>query len=85
MCWFKFIRGVKYDNIKNNYAFNNIPILRIPYIYEPKKDRHKIKTLISEFVTTKIIPQEIVDFYKNNSPTNYAEYAAKYNAIKREN
>ena len=44
---------------------NNIPLLRIPYIYDVVKDKDKIEKFINDFIQTKEIPLEISDFYKN--------------------
>ena len=67
------------DNIKNEYAFsNNIPLLRIPYIYDHQKNRYKIESLILEFINTKRIPQEIIDFYSQFEFSNYVECVNKY-------
>lgn len=71
---------VKNDNTKNKYAFShNVPLLRIPYTYHIIKDENKIRTLVLEFIETKIIPQEIIDFYSRFEFSNYAEYAKNHN------
>ncbi len=54
------------DSIKNTFCKdNNIPLLRIPYIYDVVKDKDKIEKFINDFIQTKEIPLEISDFYKN--------------------
>ncbi len=71
---------INYDNIKSDYAFaNDIPLLRIPYIYDAVKDKVKIQTFILEFIETKMIPQEIIDFYSQFEFSTYAEYAKEHN------
>ena len=62
------------DNIKNKYCLdNNIPILRIPYIYDIFLDKDKIEQIILKFITTKQVPKEIIDFYAKYKFSNYVE------------
>ena len=59
----------KKDNIKTKYCRNNNKLLlRIPYIYDSKKDKDKIIEIVLDFIKTKRISQEIIMFYerKNN-------------------
>lgn len=68
------------DNLKTNYCFdNNIPLLRIPYIYDPNKDRNKIEQLILDFIQTKQVPQEIIDFYSQFDFSDYGKILQKQN------
>jgi hypothetical protein len=60
------------DNRKTLYAFeNNMQLLRIPYIYDDNPD--KIKSFILEFLETKKVPQDILDFYAKFKFSNYVE------------
>ena len=73
-----FEKRIEIDNKKNKYAFeNNIPLLRIPYTYF--KEELKMEALLLDFIRTRIIPKEIIDFYKQYEFSNYAELAEKYN------
>lgn len=75
---FKLTR--KHDNIKNNFCKNNnISIFRIPYIYDSFKDKQKIESLVIEFIKTKIVPQEILDFYSKYKSNNYVKCAIELN------
>ena len=71
------------DNVKNDFCLKHtLLILRIPYTYNPDTEKEKIKQLIVDFINTRKVPQEIIDFYdqyKNNN--NYAEIARKLNAL----
>ena len=69
---------IKIDNKKNTYVFeNDIPLLRIPYTYF--KEELKMEALVLDFIRTRTIPKEIIDFYKQYEFSNYAELAEKYN------
>lgn len=76
------------DNLKNQYCLEQyipIPILRIPYTYNSDTDREKIATLVKEFIETRKVPQEILDFYKpykESIGSNYYDIATKMNEIK---
>lgn len=60
-----FEKRVLHDNIKNQYCKdNNLYLLRIPYIYDTVSNRGKIKQLVLDFIQTKQVPDEIVEFYK---------------------
>ena len=64
----------KHDNIKNKYCVNNnIPLLRIPYIYDPVVDKNKIEEMVLEFIRTRKVPQEILDFYAKHKFSNYVD------------
>lgn len=81
-----FQSGVKHDNMKNQYAQDkNISLLRIPYIYDPVKDKEKIKNFVCNFVKTQIIPSEILDFYKNIKHSNYYDCMIKLQAKRNVN
>ena len=69
------------DNIKNQFCLEQkIPILRIPYTYNPDTEKEKIKSMIKDFIETRKIPQEIIDFYEQyKESNNYAEIARKIN------
>lgn len=68
----KFKLTKKHDNIKNKYCKdNNISLLRIPYIYDPNVDKNQIEEIVLEFIKTKIVPQEIKDFYAKHKFSNY--------------
>lgn len=71
-------KRINVDNRKNKCAFeNDIPILRIPNKYF--KDELKMEALVMDFIRTRIIPKEIIDFYSQYEFSNYAELAEKYN------
>jgi len=66
-----------HDCIKNIFCKNNdIVLLRIPYIYDPVKDKEFIEKLVMNFIEYKEIPQAILDFYRDNSESNYYELFA---------
>ena len=83
-----FEERVRRDNVKNQYCSNlltPIPILRIPYTYNPNTDSYKIGLLVKEFIETRKVPQEILDFYKpykDSIGSNYYDIATKMNEIK---
>ena len=61
-----------HDNIKNIFAFNNnMPLLRIPYTYDTIKNRNRIEKIVLDFIETKKIPQEIIDYYAEFDFSNY--------------
>ena len=63
-----------HDCLKNKYCHDKgMIILRIPYIYDPLKDREKIIKIVKSFLETGRIPIEVMNFYKNNSESNYYE------------
>ena len=73
---FKVLRN--HDNTKNKYcAENDIPLLRIPYIYDPQRDQTKIEAIVRGFVEMGHIPDEIIDFYKQQPVNNYYEFVIK--------
>ena len=73
-----FEKRIIIDNEKNKYAFkNDIPLLRIPYTYFT--DELKMEALLMDFIRTRVIPKEIIDFYREYEFSNYAELAEKYN------
>lgn len=75
-----FNKMVLHDNQKNDFCLkNNIAILRIPHIYDPKKDKKKIQQMVRDFISTKNVPQEIINFYEKYDFNNYAEVARKLN------
>lgn len=79
--YFKGKKGLKdtvaRDTIKNQYCKdNNMLLLRIPFIYDPGKNKTEIEQLITDFIDTKKIPSEIFDFYKGYQG-NYAELFEK--------
>ena len=73
----------KKDNLKNDYCLRKgIPLLRIPYTYNPDTEKEKIEQMVLNFIETRKVPPEIIDFYdqyKENN--NYAEIARKLNAL----
>lgn len=84
---------VKHDNIKNEYCTDNgyygnarIPILRIPYIFSPNTEKDKIEKLVLDFIETRQVPKEILDFYKpykESIGSNYYDIATKMNEIEK--
>ena len=69
-----FSGRIKRDNIKNQYtSTHQIPLLRIPYIYDTARGRPKIEQFVLEFIQTKQVPQEILDYYKQFEFSNYVE------------
>lgn len=78
----KFEERVRRDNLKNKFALeNNIPILRIPYIYHPVKDKQKIESLILDFIKTRKVPSEILAYYEQYEFSNYARIANELNSL----
>ncbi len=72
---------IRKDNIKTEYAFKHMkPLLRIPYVYDAEKDKEKIAQLLKDFIRTRKIPQEIIDFYQQFEFSNYAKLASEWNA-----
>ena len=68
---------IEHDNSKNVHCLNNnMILLRIPWIYE---NSDKLEPLILDFLSTKQIPQEIIDFYAQYDFSNYAEIAKEMN------
>ena len=64
----------KHDNLKNEYCKNNnIALLRIPYIFDTNVDKDKIVNMVFEFIKTKKVPQEILDFYGKHKFSNYVK------------
>lgn len=62
----------KHDKIKNLYCKDNhISILRIPYTYDPVVDKSKIENMVTDFIKTNQVPQEILDFYAKIPHSNY--------------
>lgn len=60
------------DSTKNKYcAENNIPLLRIPYTFEPQRDQEKIEVMVREFINEGKIPNEILNFYKQRPGNTY--------------
>jgi len=73
---------IESDTKKNLFALDNqIPILRIPYIYLPGRDKEKIENFIKNFLFTKQVPQEIIDFYSKYEFSNYPDVARKLNEM----
>ncbi len=69
-----------HDNIKNSFCReNDIPILRIPYTYDSVVDKQKIESLILDFIKTKTVPQEILDYYSQFKFSNYVECVEELN------
>ncbi len=83
----KHLIQVKNDIQKNSFCLENqIPILRIPYIYDPIVHKDVIVKLVMEFIQNKIVPREILDYYKEYPENNYVESAVELNEIvKRHN
>lgn len=68
----------KHDIIKDNFcADNNIPLLRIPYIYDAKKDKKEITKIIQDFVEYGIVPIKIKAFYESEGRTSYISLLSK--------
>lgn len=65
-----------HDNIKSKYCRENgIPLLRIPYIYDPQRDRGKIEAMVRDFVRDGKIPDEVVGFYRQQPGNIYVTCA----------
>ena len=81
----KFEERVKRDNAKNEYCLKRkMPILRIPYIYDVIKEKDKIEGIVKEFIRTRKVPQEILDFYepfKESIGSNYFDVASELNRL----
>ena len=72
----------KHDCMKNNFCKeNNIPILRIPYTYDPVIDKQKIELLVLDFIKTKTVPQEILDYYSKYKFSNYVKCVLELNKL----
>ena len=72
--------NIKRDSLKNQFCLdNNVKILRIPYIYDIKKDKEKIKKLITDFIKTRKVPENILEFYKQFKFHNYYQIATELN------
>lgn len=69
-----------HNNLKNSFCKNNnIPILRIPYIYSTVMDKEYFKTLVLDSIKTKTVPQEILDYYSQYKFSNYVECVKEFN------
>ena len=75
-----FEKRIKYDNLKNNYCLKKgFALLRIPYIYEPQKDLEQYKKLILDFLSSKVVPDFIIDYYEQYKFSNYSSVARVLN------
>ncbi len=83
--WFNvtpFEKRILNDNLKNIYGFeHDLPILRLPYSYDVKRDKLKVVSLIHDFIRTKRIPQEIINFYALYNFSNYSKLAISWNKL----
>ena len=78
-----FEKRVTIDNIKNEYAFERKkPLLRIPYIYDVIKHSRMIEHFLMNFIKTRQIPKEIIDFYSQFCFSNYGTLATHWNSKK---
>ena len=76
-----FEKRVTVDNIKNEYAFERKkPLLRIPYIYDVIKHSRMIEHFLMNFIKTRQIPKEIIDFYSQFCFSNYGTLAMHWNS-----
>jgi len=81
---YSFEKVVNRDSIKNKYCKDNgIPILRIPYIFDPTKQESEIKDMILQFLQDRQVPDAILDFYANQKDHNYYDVAMKLNAMNK--
>lgn len=70
-----------HDEIKDNFCLkNNIPLLRIPYIYDADDDKEEIEKIIKDFIENNAIPQKIIDFYESENRNSYIELLSKMNS-----
>lgn len=77
-----FEKRVEHDNIKNQFAFEKrIPLLRIPYTYNPDTEEEKIRQILKEFIETRKIPQEIIEYYEQYDFSNYSQIAKEMNEL----
>ena len=78
-----FEKRREHDNIKNDFCLEQrIPILRIPYIYNPDTEKDKIEQMVLTFLETRKVPQEIIDFYEQYSENNnYSDIARQLNTL----
>lgn len=68
-----FLKIVESDNMKNEYCYsNNIPLLRIPYIYN-NKPREELKEIIIQFVDNGSVPNIIKSFYLEKTFSVYSK------------
>ena len=73
----RFERQIKNDNIKTRYAHNNnLPILRIPYIYDNKPAQ--VESFVLYFIKTHKVPQEILDFYSKFAFSEYVKSVKEF-------
>lgn len=62
----------RYDNLKNQYCIDEgIPLLRIPYIYNPETKGTQIEELITRFIESSVVPEEIVKYYNRFEFSTY--------------
>lgn len=66
--YFKGKTGLKQtigrDSIKNQYCKeNHFDLLRIPYIYDPIKNKNEIERIVIDFLKNRKAPKEISEFY----------------------
>ena len=64
---------IRRDTIKNQYCKDNhFYLLRIPYTYDPIKNKAEIERIVMGFLREKHIPQEIFEFYSGYE-SNYTK------------
>lgn len=67
-----FILRQQHDEIKDDFCrHNNIPLLRIPYIYDSVNDKEEIITIIDDFINYNVVPEKIREFYKEEGRVSY--------------
>ena len=73
---------VRRDNVKNSFALEQgIPLLRVPYLnYKQGNYGKKIERWVLDFIDTRQIPEEIIEFYEKKNPlSNYPSIAREMN------
>lgn len=77
----EFEIGRHHHEIKDIFCSeNNIPLLRIPYIYDADDDKEEIETIIKDFIEYNIVPQKIREFYESENRYSYIELLSKMNS-----
>lgn len=75
-----FDKLIEHCNIKNQFCVENrIAILRIPFKNVSEKFEVQCKTIIETFLNTKLVPTEILEYYRENDVSNYYEVAIEQN------
>lgn len=70
-----------HDNIKTQFcAKSKMALLRIPYKYANQKFKSQLKQFVLDFIQTKQVPPEIIDFYSQFPFSDYGKLLQKQNS-----